>query len=46
MPSREYVFIDRVILQHPIDVEIESEIKLINFVEPIDIPTQPIIEVL
>lgn len=46
MSSHEYVFIDQVILQHPIDVEIESEIKLINFVEPIDIPAQPIIEVL
>lgn len=46
MAGHEYVFIDQVVLQHPIDVEIESEIKLINFVEPIDIPTQPIIEVL
>ncbi len=46
MSSHEYVFIDQVVLQHPIDVAIESEIKLIEFVEPIDSPTQPIIEVL
>lgn len=46
MSSHEYVFIDQVILQHPIDVEIDSDIKLINFVDPIDIPNQPIIEVL
>lgn len=46
MSGHEYVFIDQVVLQHPIDVEIESEIVLINFVELIDNPTQPIIEVL
>ena len=46
MSSHEYVFIDQVVLQHPIDVDIESDLVLIDFVEPIDIPTQPIIEVL
>ncbi len=46
MSGHEFVFIDQVVLQHPIEVEIESEIKLIEFVEPIDNPAQPIIEVL
>lgn len=46
MPGHEYVFIDQVILQHPIDVEIESDLVLIDFVEPRDLPTQPQIEVL
>ena len=46
MASHEYVFIDQVVLKHPIDVEIESDLVLIDFVEPSDIPTQPVIEVL
>lgn len=46
MADHEYVFIDQVVLQHPIDIEIESDIKIINFVEPAHSPTQPIIEVL
>ena len=46
MSGHEYVFIDQVILQRPIDVEIESDLVLIEFVEPSDIPTQPVIEVI
>jgi hypothetical protein len=46
MSGHEYVFIDQVILQHPIDVEIESDLVLIDFVAPGDLPTQPQIEVL
>lgn len=46
MSDHEYVFIDQIVLQHPIDVNIESDIVLIDFVEPINTPTQPIIEVL
>lgn len=46
MTGHEYVFIDQVVLQHPIDVEIESDVKIIEFVEPIHSPTQPLIEVL
>lgn len=46
MAGHEYVFIDQVVLQHPIDVEIESDLVLIEFVEPIDIPAQALIEVL
>ncbi|AUR92795.1 hypothetical protein NVP1177O_30 [Vibrio phage 1.177.O._10N.286.45.E10] len=46
MANHEYVFIDQIVLQHPIDVELESDLVLINFVEPGDLPTQPQIEVL
>ncbi|CAH9015119.1 conserved hypothetical protein [Vibrio phage 242E40-1] len=46
MSDHEYVFIDQIVLQHPIDVELESDLVLIDFVEPGDLPTQPQIEVL
>lgn len=46
MAGHEYVFIDQVVLEHPIEVEIESAIVLIDFVEQVNVPTQPIIEVL
>lgn len=46
MSGHEYVFIDQVVLQHPIDVEIESDLVLIDFIEPNESPTQPMIEVL
>ncbi len=46
MANHEYVFIDQVVLQHPINVDIESNLNLIEFVEPINEPTQPAIEVL
>lgn len=46
MAGHEYVFIDQVVLQHPIDVEIESDLVLIDFIEPSESPTQPMIEVL
>ncbi len=42
----EYVQIDNLILQHPISQNNESDLMLIDFVEPIDSPTQPVIEVL
>ena len=46
MSSHEYVFIDQIVLQHPIDVELESDLVLIDFVEPGQLPAQPQIEVL
>ncbi len=44
--KQEYVEIDHLVLNHPLKQEVESDITLIEFVEPIDIPNQPVIEVL
>lgn len=46
MPGHEYVFIDQIVLQHPMEVAIESDVVLIDFVHPLTHPTQYIIEVL
>lgn len=46
MAGHEYVFIDQIVLQHPLEVEIESDVVLIDFVHPLTPPNQYIIEVL
>lgn len=38
MSDHEYVFIDQVILEHPLEQQVpESAIKIINFVEEADL---------
>lgn len=44
--EQEYVFIDHLIINHPLQQDVESDLILIEFVEPIDLPTQPMIEVI
>lgn len=40
MADHEYVFIDQVVLEHPIDIDIESDVTVIRFVTA-DIADQP-----
>lgn len=40
MSGHEYVFIDQVVLEHPIEVDIESDITVIRF-DSADVADQP-----